>query len=107
MTHRAMSGPPRTRLARNGDLIVFAVNGLGLASWMSRIPDVKDLLDLSPGSLGVLLLAISAGAVLGLPLAGKVAERIGATHAVRLGVALSMPGVVFAAVAAQAHASMP
>jgi MFS family permease len=107
MTDPALSGHRRTQLARNGDLLVFAVNGFGLASWLSRIPDVKDLLDLSPGSLGVVLLAISAGAVLGLPLAGRVAERIGATRAVRLGASLALPGVVFAAIASQAHASRP
>ena len=56
----------RTSLARSGDLAVFAANGFSFASWMSRIPDIRDALDLTPGLLGVLLLSLSAGALIGL-----------------------------------------
>ena len=59
--------------ARTGTLVVFGVNGFVLATWMSRIPDVKELLELSPGRLGLILLAASIGAVLGLPTAGPIA----------------------------------
>ena len=90
--------------ARNGDLVVFGANGFAFASWMSRVPDVKDLLGLTPGSLSILLLAVSAGSVLGLPVAGRVAHRIGADRTVRVGMALALPGIVLAALAAQAQA---
>ena len=49
---------PVTR-ARNGTAAVFAANGFALASWMSRVPDIKARLDLSPGRLSILLLAIA------------------------------------------------
>lgn len=96
----------RTALARNGDLVVFAVNGFAFASWMARVPDVKESLALTPGGLSILLLAVSAGAVLGLPIAGRVAHRIGASRTVRLGMALALPGIVLAALAVQSHASV-
>ena len=35
------SATTETSAARNGDMVVFAVNGVALASWMSRVPDVK------------------------------------------------------------------
>ncbi|MGC3953609.1 MAG: MFS transporter [Propionicimonas sp.] len=89
--------------ARNGDLVVFAVNGFAYASWMSRIPDVRELLSLSPASLSLLLLAVSAGSVLGLPTAGRIAHRIGAANTVRIGMVLLLPGIVWAAVASQAQ----
>ncbi len=92
--------------ARNGTFVVFAVNGILLATWMSRVPDVKELLDLSPGRLGLMLLAVSFGAVLGLPTAGPIAHRIGAMRTVRLGMALAMPGTVLAGIAVQAQASL-
>jgi MFS family permease len=93
--------PQRVARARNADLVVFAVNGFALASWMSRIPDIKQFLDLTPGSLSLLLLAISAGSLIGLPLAGRVAHRFGAAWTVRLGMFLAMPGQALAAVAVQ------
>ncbi len=97
--------PRRVASARNGDLVVFAVNGFALASWMSRIPDVKETLHLTPGTLSLLLLAVSAGSLIGLPLAGRVAHKYGATFTVRLGLALAMPGEVLAAIAVQFGAS--
>lgn len=93
--------PRRVVAARNGDLVVFAVNGFALASWMSRIPDIKQILGLTPGSLSLLLLAVSAGSLVGLPLAGRLAHRFGALTVVRLGLALAMTGELVAAVAVQ------
>lgn len=98
--------PTRATRARNGDLVVFAVNGFSLASWMSRIPDVKELLALTPGMLSWLLLAVSAGALVGLPLAGRVAHRLGASRTVRVAMLVSMPGLVLAATAVQTQAPM-
>ena len=97
--------PRRVARARNGDLVVFAVNGFALASWMSRIPDVKQTLHLTPGTLSLLLLAVSAGSLIGLPLAGRVAHKYGAMSTVRLGLALAMPGEALAAIAVQFGAS--
>lgn len=95
-----------TRSARNGDLLVFGVNGFVFASWMSRVPDVKQLLDITAGQLSLLLLAISIGSLCGLPLAGRIAHRLGATATVRLGALLSLPGVVLAALAVEWHAPL-
>lgn len=92
--------------ARNGDLAVFGINGFAFASWMSRVPDVKETLDLTPGMLSILLLSVSVGSLLGLPVAGRIAHRIGARNTVRLGMVLVVPGIVLAAVAVQAQASM-
>lgn len=93
--------PRRVASARNGDLVVFAVNGFALASWMSRIPDIKQILHLTPGTLSLLLLAVSAGSLVGLPLAGRLAHRYGALSVVRLGLALAMSGELVAAIAVQ------
>ena len=89
----------RTAAARNADFIVFAVNGFALASWMSRVPDVREALTLTPGELSVLLLAISAGSLCGLPVAGRIANRWGAAATVRLGMAIGLVGFLLAALA--------
>jgi MFS family permease len=92
---------PHVARARNGDLAVFGANGVIMAAWLSRLPAVRDQLDLTPGQLGWLLLALSAGAVIGLPLAGHVAHRLGAARTVRLGVGVAMAGMLVAALAVQ------
>ena len=92
--------------ARNATLLVFAVNGFAFASWMSRVPDVKQLLNLTPGLLGVMLLAVSVGSLLGLPVAGRLAHRFGAANTVRLGMVFGLPGLALAAVATQFSGSM-
>ncbi|MCA0294886.1 MAG: MFS transporter [Actinobacteria bacterium] len=98
--------PTATARARTGDLLVFAANGFAFASWMSRVPDIKEILALTPGLLSLLLLSVSAGALCGLPLAGRIAHRLGAAGTVRLGVALGMPGLALAAIAVETHAGM-
>ncbi len=70
-----MTGP--VQAATRSTYLVFAVSGFGFASWASRIPQVKQHLDLDPSALGLLLLAIAAGSVVSLPLAGTIVARWG------------------------------
>ena len=80
----------RLESAKAATSVVFALNGWSFATWASRIPAVRDGLSLTPQDLGLLLLVGSAGAILGLPLAGWVAHRIGAARTVLLGAALDL-----------------
>ncbi|MGJ9412316.1 MFS transporter [Aeromicrobium sp. CF4.19] len=90
-----------TRRARDGVAAVFIANGFIFASWMARIPAVRDDLELSPGRLGVLLLAISIGSLSGLPTAGWLVQRLGARTVISVAAGLVAGGVVLAAVAAE------
>ena len=96
-------GGLRAARTRNAVLVVFGANGFMFASWASRVPDVKAALSLTPGRLSLLLLAISLGSVIGLPLAGRITHHVGAASGVRLGTFVSTPGVALAAVAVQAR----
>lgn len=62
--------------------LVFATSGFAFANWASRIPQVKQHLDLSNGQMGTLLLAIAAGSVVALPSAGKVIALLGSRRTV-------------------------
>ncbi|MBY8870352.1 MFS transporter [Micromonospora sp. PLK6-60] len=86
--------PSRVRAARTGVAVVFALNGLAVASWFARVPAVREALALNPGRLGLLLLAMSAGALLALPTAGLVTQRLGAARTVRGAVLLVAAGLV-------------
>lgn len=66
-------------------VIVFAVNGLTLGSWVSRVPAARDTLDLTTAEMGVLLLAPGIGTLIGLPLGGHLVARVGPRKALLLG----------------------
>ncbi|MEU8261875.1 MFS transporter [Micromonospora sp. NPDC048999] len=92
---------PRPVLAaRNGVAVVFALNGLAVGTWFSRVPAVREALGLSAGRLGLLLLAMSAGAVLAMPFAGLVTQRLGPARTVAASVLFVAFGTVVAGLSA-------
>ena len=91
---------PALLTARNAVALSFALNGLVFASLVSRLPDLRERLELSNGGLGTLLLAISCGSLLALPSTGRVIERIGAGPTVRAGVLADTVGLSTAALGA-------
>ena len=83
--------------ARNAVATAFILNGLVFATLFSRVPDLRERLDLTNGQLGLLLLAISVGSLLGLPLSGRLVERFGAAGVVRGGGVLTGVGMAVVA----------
>lgn len=57
---------------------VFFANGAGFASWVSRIPAVRQALALDDAQLGMALFALGAGALAAFPLAGRGCAVLGA-----------------------------
>jgi len=78
--------------------VVFILAGFAFASWASRIPQVRDALELSPRGLGLVLLAIALGSVVSMPLAGVVVSRLGAARTVAIMAVVAAVGMVTAAV---------
>ncbi|GAB2685146.1 MFS transporter [Thalassiella azotivora] len=74
---------------------------------MSRIPEARTALELSPGRLGTLLLAMSAGAVLALPASGALVARFGAAAVVATGAVVTSAGLVLVGSAADLLGSVP
>lgn len=56
---------------------LFCFLGFQYATWAARIPALTDRLDLSPGEVGVLLLAAGAGAAVSFPLVAKLMAALG------------------------------
>lgn len=98
---------PAVRRARLAVLGVFTLAGVCFASFASRIPDVKQTLDLTAGELGTVLLALSAGSLIGLPLAGRITDRIGAVRTIIGAIVTVAVGFATIAVAVGVASSAP
>lgn len=79
--------------------VVFVASGLLFATWVSRIPAVRASLHVDPGSLGLVLLSISGGAVLALPTAGLIVGHLGARRTLFVTPVLSATGLFIAGLA--------
>ncbi|MBA4533861.1 MFS transporter [Brevibacillus halotolerans] len=66
------------RIVRNILFLLFALPGISFASWVSRTPAVRDLLQLSTAEMGIIIFALAAGSLLGLLTTGSVIARKGA-----------------------------
>src|ERR687890_131098 len=77
--------------------VIFGANGLVFASWAARIPAVTEILGISSGQMGTLLLCTAVGSLIALPTAGHVISRIGTANTVRAsGLLAAVAGVAIA-----------
>ena len=56
----------------------FAIIGIGVGAWVARIPEIQLGLGIDKGRLGLVLLMSAVGALVAMPLAGRLAGRTGA-----------------------------
>jgi fucose permease len=66
-----------TLRARRAVAALFTVHGVVSGSFATRIPSIRDHLGLSPGWLGLSLVCVTVGAVVAMPLAARLAYRLG------------------------------
>ena len=78
---------------RNAIFLVFALPGLAMASWVSRLPAVRDALDVSPGQVGLLIVGISVGSITGLVASSHIVARFGAVATITWGLVGTALGV--------------
>ncbi len=69
----------RSRLvqARWAIIIIFLVNGAGMATWLTRVPAIKDILNASKLEMSFVLLGPAIGALISFPVAGYLLGRFG------------------------------
>jgi MFS family permease len=78
---------------------MFVLNGALYGMWASRIPAIATRFGLDAGDLGLLLLLLAGGAIAAFPLAGRLADSMGAAHvtlrtAIAYAAALALVGLV-------------
>lgn len=74
---------PDLRTPRRGVSAAFVLNGFLLGAWASRIPAFVERHGLSEGTLGVLLFVMGLGALVSFPVAGRLADGLGAVRLTR------------------------
>jgi MFS family permease len=84
---------------RAGITAVFFVNGALFASWASRIPALSDRVGATAGLLGLALLAPALGAVVAMPLVGRLLPRRSSRSLCRFAVAGLMAAILLPAAA--------
>ena len=83
---------------------LFFLPGLGISSWVTRTPDIRDLLGASTAQMGLVLFGISAGSMLGILSSGALVTRLGSRPVVTAGIlttAASIPVIGLGAAAGQ------
>src|SRR5829696_3195549 len=81
----APAAPPRAlRHARVAVAVVFFLDGMGFGNWVVRIPAVRERLGLGEGALGLALLGVAVGALIAMPLAGRLVGRRGSRPVTRV-----------------------
>lgn len=79
---------------------LFFVPGLSIASWVTRTPAIRDLLEASTAEIGLVLLGLSVGSMAGILSSGPLVARFSTRPIMTLGILLtvvSMPVIGFGA----------
>ncbi|MFE1251952.1 MFS transporter [Streptomyces sp. NPDC058735] len=84
--------------------VFFALDGFVFAGWVVRIPAIKQQTGASASALGLALLGVSAGAVITMPLTGRLCRRYGnhqvtVVCAVLLSLSVALPPLTRSALA--------
>jgi predicted MFS family arabinose efflux permease len=93
-----MRDAPQLRAASYAVFATFAGAGFSFASWAARIPQVRDVLQVSPGVLGLILLAGAVGSGIATPLSGLVITWLGEIRTVAVMSLVSAAGLATIAV---------
>jgi len=104
---RSVAAPPGPTTWRNAVFGVFALSGFIFATWVSRIPAVRDDLGLSTSTVGILLFGLAAGSITGLAGAPALLSRLGSRRALLATLLGSGAGAVALGASAGVVASFP
>ncbi len=84
MSDRTTSTPTASALTRsqltgwrNAVFAIFALCGLGIATWLARTPAIRDLLHASTGEMGLIVFGLAVGSIGGLALSSHALARFG------------------------------
>ncbi|MDQ4137741.1 MAG: MFS transporter [Actinomycetota bacterium] len=88
--------PTRSQLVtwRNAVFVIFTVNGFGIATWIARLPAIRDSLDISTGQVGFLIIGISGGSIVGLLFSSHLLHWLGTKKSIAGSLGLGAVGLL-------------
>ena len=66
----------------------YAASGIAFATWVSRLPAIRDGLDLTPGGIGLLLMCMTVASFISISASGLIVLRLGSKLTTRIGSSL-------------------
>ena len=78
--------------------MIFALCGVALASWVARVPAIRDAVGASTWQMGLIVFGLAGGSMVGLVLSSHVLARFGPIATIRATMILSAVGIVIAGV---------
>ncbi|MFJ7059939.1 MFS transporter [Streptomyces microflavus] len=84
----------RTRRWRAALFLFMLATGVSLASWVARTPAVRDALDASTGSMGLVLFGLSIGSMAGVLISGGLVRKHGGRPVIAAGAGLLVAGLL-------------
>ena len=97
MSNSAQKDATKDALRRRWALFaLFLVPGISISSWVTRTPDIRDLLGASTAEIGLVLLGLSVGSMVGILSSGPLVARFSTRLVMVVGttlIVLSMPTI--------------
>ena len=84
---------------RNALFAIFAMCGLVVSTWVSRIPRVRDVFHADTLTMGLLAFGIAVGSIIGLVVSSHVIARIGANRTIVWALSIGAVGLALAGIA--------
>jgi len=75
-------------------LASYAASGVAFATWVSRLPAIRDGLDLTPGGIGLLLMCMTVASFISISASGLIVLRLGPKLTTRIGSCMVGAGLV-------------
>ena len=101
------SGRPSLPAWRLAVFVVFAINGLAMASWFARTPAIRDALQVRTDEFGVLIAGMAVGSITGLLGSSHVIARIGTRATLLVGLVVSMGSIALLGIGSATFGSYP
>lgn len=85
---------PAVKAWRNSIFVIFAVCGVGLSTWVSRTPAIRDGLAASTADMGWIIFGLAGGSIVGLTGSSHILARITGRATILCSLLLSSVGIV-------------
>jgi MFS family permease len=94
-----MLGTSRNAAARDATYAMFLADGLGFGIWAGHIPVFKQRFELSDSALSIVLLAVAAGSIVSMPIAGQAVRNFGSRRCIAVSLGCYALSLAFLALA--------